>query len=171
MVKLDPGTVRALQAAVVTQNHQPAINSAQLAAAQSQTVATADEEALVHDQAEAASTAANQAAASKQLATDRAALTVAGAENQAAQGRLAADRKKLRGLAVAVYTGALTSPEPAALYNLQTAQQALSDRAEVEVVAGIVVNDLDADTTLAAATAAGTIRLRWPWSRLIRPAW
>ena len=152
MVKLDPGTVRALQAAVVTQNHQPAINSAQLAAAQSQTVATADEEALVHDQAEAASTAANQAAASRQLATDRAALTVAGAENQAAQGRLAADRKKLRGLAVAVYTGALTSPEPAALYNLQTAQQALSDRAEVEVVAGIVVNDLDADTTLAAAT-------------------
>ncbi len=151
VVKLDPAIVRALQAAVVTQNHQPAIDSAQLAAAQSQTVATADEEALVHDQAEAASTAADQAAASKQLATDRAVLTVAAAENQAAQDRLATDRKKLRGLAVAVYTGALTSPEPAALYNLQTAQQALSDRAEVEVVAGMVVNDLDADTVTAAA--------------------
>ena len=104
---------------MVTQNHQPAIDSAQLAAAESQTVATANEEALVHDQAEAASTAADQAAASKQLATDRAVLTVATAENQAAQDRLATDRKKLRGLAVAVYTGALTSPEPAALYNLQ----------------------------------------------------
>jgi Mannosyl-glycoprotein endo-beta-N-acetylglucosaminidase len=154
VVKLDPATIRALQAAVVTQDNQPAIDSAQLAAAQSQSVATADEEALLHDEAQAASTAANEAAAGRQLAADEADLTVATAKNQAAQDRLAVDRSKLRGLAVAVYTGALTSPEPASLYNLQTAQDALSARAEVEVVAGTVVSNLDADT-LAAAAAGG----------------
>jgi Mannosyl-glycoprotein endo-beta-N-acetylglucosaminidase len=150
---LDPATILSAQKAVVTQDHQPAIQGAQLAATESATVASQAEVALVHDHVEAAAAASTEAADRRQLAVGRAALLAASGANQAAQARLAGDRARLRALALAVYTGALTSPEPQSLYSLETEQEAVIDRAEVGVVAGVVVRDLHVDTVTAAATA------------------
>ena len=90
--------------------------------------------------------------AARQLAADQAAL-------QARHERRRAGQRPARpgtgldcgGLALGLYTGALTAPQPAALRDLTTAQNAAIDSGEVNVVAQVVVTNLGADIQAVAA--------------------
>ncbi len=143
--------IRAEQAALVSQAHQVAIDVADLEVTTAQTTVAIDQLTLHGDRADASATAGAADAAQNQLASDLADFADATAVNQAAQGRLALDRDQLRGLALGVYTGALTGPEPPALESLATQQEADVARGEAEIVAEVVVKNLHADVTAGAS--------------------
>jgi N-acetylmuramoyl-L-alanine amidase len=137
----------------VTLDHQAAIDAATRAVTASEGTVASTQSSLDGEQARAAAAAAQEAAAQAQLFADQSALTVAAAANQAAQARVAADRKRLRGLALEVYTGAVTGPQPAAMQTLAADQQAATGRAEFGAVAEVTVSNLHSDVTGAAAAA------------------
>jgi hypothetical protein len=142
--------IRAQQAAIITQAHRVAIELAGLAVSGAQMEVASDQATLQSDQTQAAVAAAAAAAARIQFQSDSSALTRATERNAAAQSRLALDRVQLRGLAIGVYTGALTGPQPGALESLPGQQLADLGRGEAEIVAQYVVSNLHADVTGAA---------------------
>jgi hypothetical protein len=143
--------IRAAQAAVVTQAHQVPIEFAALAVNQAENAVSGDQQTLAQDQAQAAAAAATEQTAANRLTVDQAALLQADTQDHVAAALLAADRARLRGLALGVYTGALTGPQPAAVQSLTSDQNAAIDGGEVNVVAQIVVSNLGIDTAAAAA--------------------
>jgi hypothetical protein len=144
--------IRAEQADLVTRAHQVAIYLADLGVSAAQTAVMSDQLRLQTDQAQAAATAEAADGAQNRLASDQVSLSAAAAANQAAQGRLALDRDQLRGLALGVYTGAFTGPQPATLDSLGAEQEADIGRGEAEIVADVVVKNLHTDVTGARST-------------------
>ena len=142
--------IRSQQAAIITQAHRVAIEVADLAVSGAQVAVARDQLALQTDQTQAAAAAAAASAGRDRLQADSLALARASQSNSAAQGRLALDRDQLRGLALAVYTGALTGPQPVALQSLPGQQEADVGRGEAEIVAQFVVANLHSDVTGAA---------------------
>ena len=147
---VDLAAIRSAQAAAVTQRHQSSIAFAALAVSGSELAASRDQSTAAQAQAQAAAVQAIAAAAGARLGSDRASLLQATTVDRAAHSRLAKDRARLRGLALGVYTGALTGPQPATVQSLTTDQQAAIDGGEVDVVAQVVVTNLAADTRAAA---------------------
>lgn len=118
---------------------------AELAVSGSELKVATDRQTLADEQAQARAASAVEARAASRLAADQAALRLATNADRRATSRLAGDRARLHGLAVGLYTGALTAPQPAALRDLNTAQNAAIDGGEVNVVAQVVVSNLGAD--------------------------
>jgi hypothetical protein len=147
---VDLAAIRSAQAAAVTQRHQSSIAFAALAVSGSELAAGRDQSTAAQAQAQAAAAQAIAVAAGARLGSDRASLLQATTVDRAARTRLAEDRARLRGLALGVYTGALTGPQPATVQSLTTDQQAAIDGGEVDVVAQVVVTNLAADTRAAA---------------------
>ena len=137
--------IRAAQVAVISQRFQLATVSAELAVSGSELKVASDQQTLASDQAQASAAIAVEERAAGVLAADQAALQVATSADQQATSRLAGDRARLRGLALGLYTGALTAPPPPTLQDLATAQAAAIDGGEVNVVAQVVVASLSAD--------------------------
>jgi hypothetical protein len=142
--------IRAQQAALIAEAHRVAIEVADLAVSGSEVAVARDQLALQTDQTQAAAAAAAASAGRYRLEADSLALARASQSNTAAQGRLALDRAQLRGLALAVYTGALTGPQPVDLQSLPGQQEADLGRGEAEIVAQFVVSNLHSDVTGAA---------------------
>ena len=142
--------IRSAQAAAVTQRHQPSIALAGLAVSESELAASRDQSTAARAQAQAAAVQAIAATAGARLGSDQASLLQAATVDRTANSRLGEDRARLRGLALGVYTGALTGPQPATLQSLTTDEQAAFDGGEVDVVAQVVVTNLAADTSAAA---------------------
>jgi hypothetical protein len=149
----DVAAIRSAETAVVTHDHQAALDLAGRAVNLAQAALTGDRLNLQNVEQQAAAAASAEAAATSQLATDRAAQFLAGAANQAAEARLALDRDRLRGLVLGLYTGAVTGPQPITLQSLGSDQQAAFGRGEAQVVAEFTVKDLHLDVA-AGQTAA-----------------
>ncbi len=147
---VDLAAIRSAQAAVVTQRHQASIAFAALAVSGSELAASQDQSTAALARAQAAAVQAIAAAAGDRLGSDRAVLVQAATVDRVANDHLAEDRARLRWLALGVYTGALTGPQPATVQSLTTDQQAAIDGGEVDVVAQVVVANLAADTRAAA---------------------
>ncbi len=137
--------IRAEQVTVISQRFQLSTVSAELAVSGSELKVASDQQTLASDQAQASAATAIEERAAGQLAADQAALQVATRADQQATSRLAGDQARLRGLALGLYTGALTAPPPPTLRDLATAQAAAIDGGEVNVVAQVVVSSLGAD--------------------------
>jgi hypothetical protein len=144
--------IQSEQAAVVTQRHQRAINLAELAVAELTRAVSDDQSALSGANQAAAEAADTRAAALSQLGADQDALAAAIADQQAAHVQVAADRNQLRAIAVGLYTGEITNPQPASVVQLEADQQSAIDTGEVEVVAGVVVKDVRLDVQRAEAS-------------------
>jgi hypothetical protein len=142
----------------VTQAHQGAVVLSELALSASQTALGRDRLTLEHDQQQAAAATSAAAAARNQLSADQGALLAAGATDQEARARVARDRERLRGLALGLYTGVTTGPQPASIQTLAYDQQAVIDQGEAEVVAQWTVSNFHADR--ASATAADSLYQR-----------
>ncbi len=145
------GSIAAEQRAVVKMNHQLPIGEDQFAVDQLDAVVAGDQQAMAAANADAAAAASRLQDATTRLAADTAALDAAGAALTAAEVRLSGDRAALRSIAVGMYTGQLTDPQPSSLHALEAEQQKIIDVAEVEAVTGIVGANLKRD--LATATA------------------
>jgi hypothetical protein len=135
----------------VTQGYQGAIDLSELALSAYQTALARDRLTLEHDQQQAAAATSAAAAARVQLSAGQDALAVATASDQEARARVAQDRERLRGLALGLYTGALTGPQDSSVQTLGYDQQAAIDQGEAEVVAEWTVNNFHADVASAAA--------------------
>ena len=156
---LDLATLRSEQQAVVTADHRPAIAKARFAVDELTNTVSGDQDALRSAaDAQARARAAQQAAAAR-LSQDRAALTSAVATVGADDARLAHDRAALRSIAIGLYTGQITDPQPTSLHALETDQQQVIYSAEVETVAGVVDSNLGRDLTAARAAARDRARV------------
>jgi hypothetical protein len=150
---LDATSIRSEQQAVVEANHRQPMNAARSAVSQFGADVAGASAAVDHDQAAQAEAEATAAAAAARLGGDRAALDRAISDVAAAGLRLAGDRAQLRVIAIGMYTGALTNPQPASLQQLEAEQQQVIDSAEVGVVAQQVTAHVRSDlTTLTADT-------------------
>jgi hypothetical protein len=138
--------------AVVTQGHQVAVDLSELALSAYQTALAREQSTLGLDQHQAAAATSAAAAARDQLSVDQDALIAAGASDQDARARVAQDRERLRGLALGLYTGAMTGPQAPSVQTLVYDQQAAIDQGEAEVVAQWTVKNFRTD--LASAGAA-----------------
>jgi hypothetical protein len=136
---------------VVTQAHQGAVELSELALSVSQTALARDRLTQENDQQQAAAATSAAAAAHDQLSADQSALLAASATDQEGRARVARDRQRLRGLALGLYTGATTGPQPASIQTLAYDQQAVIDQGEAEVVARLTVGNFHADRASAAA--------------------
>ncbi len=143
--------IAADQQAVVRQSHQLPISEARFLVDQLDSVVTADQQALNGATSEASAAAARLRDAGVRLAGDTAALGAANVALDADRVRLAADRRALRSIAVGMYTGQLTNPQPTSLRALEAEQQKVIDAAEVETVTGVVFGHLRRDLTTEAA--------------------
>lgn len=137
--------LRAEQDMVVARNHQGAIDLAQLAVSETAATVAGDQAAVASDQAVQERAAGALVAASARLSVDHAALVAATAHRRQADATVAADRTRLRAIAIGMYTGALTNPQPASLRELEAEQQQVIDAAEVGLVAKVVDADLHSD--------------------------
>ena len=137
--------IRAAQVTVISQRFQLSTQFGELAVSGSELQLAEAEQRLANDQAQVSTATAIQDTAARLLANDRAALQVALSADQQASARLDGDRARLRGLALGLYTGALTAPQPSALRSLTTAQTAAIASTEVNVVAQVVVSSLSGD--------------------------
>ncbi len=139
------------QQAVVRQSHQLPISEDRFLVDQLDSVITTDQQALQKATSEASGAAGRLRDASSRLAGDTAALGSANVALDADRARLAADRRALRYIAVGMYTGQLTNPQPTSLRALEAEQQKVIDAAEVETVTGVVFGHLRQDLTAEAA--------------------
>lgn len=155
---LDVATIRSQQQAVVEMDHEVPIGEAQFAVDQMTAAIGADQQALAGARSAAAEAVARLQDATSRLASDSTALAAAVSAVGADEARLAADRAALRSIAVGMYTGQLTDPQPASLAQLEAEQQKVIDTAEVETVTGVVAANLGRD--LAAASADGRRQAR-----------
>jgi flagellum-specific peptidoglycan hydrolase FlgJ len=153
-------SIRAEQDNLVTANHQAPLGLARLAVSEFTADTQKAAQAVAADRTAQTSAEARSAAAAARLGGDRSALAAAVTALARADQRLADDRAQLRVIAVGMYTGALTNPQPSSLQQLEAEQARIIDSAEVAVVAGVVDGhvhtDLDTaavDTRRQAATA------------------
>jgi hypothetical protein len=138
------------QQSVVSMDHRGPIALAQLAV--SEFTATVDRDrasVAVEDVARAEAAAAMDEAITR-LSDARSALDAATDAYGRAESLLTSDRARLRAIAVGLYTGALTDPQPASLNALEADQEQVIDTAEVELVAGVVDAHLRTDLAVAA---------------------
>ncbi|MBV9662197.1 MAG: glucosaminidase domain-containing protein [Acidimicrobiales bacterium] len=139
---VDVSSIQALQAAVVNQRHQPAISGAQVAVTETTRSVADDTAALAADRETAANATATRDAALSRLGTDQSDVVAATTALEAANVQLANDRAELRALAVGLYTGQITNPQPASVEQLEANQQAVLDTGQIEVVARVVVTNV-----------------------------
>ncbi len=150
---LNPSSIRSQQDNVVTANHQGPLSLAQLAVSEFSSAVTTDTNAVAADRAAQATAAARAAAAATRLSSDRSVLAAAVSALDQANGRLSTDRHELRDIAVGMYTGALTNPQPVGVQALEAEQQQVIDAAEVELVARVVEGHLRQDLATATTDA------------------
>lgn len=148
---LDDSSILTEQQQVVAAAHQGPLALARLAVGEFTADTQRDDQAVAGDQAAQARAEATAAAAATRLTSDRAALAAADRALAGAQAQLADDRARLAEIAVGMYTGALTDPQPASLQQLEADQIQAIDAAEVEVVAGVVDGHVHGDLLVAAA--------------------
>ena len=143
----DVSSIRAEQAAVVTSNHQGPLSVARLAVAEFAAGVKRDAATVASDWASEAAARARADAAAARLESDRRLLAAAVYAVSGDQARLQQDRTRLRAIAVGMYTGEATNPQPSSLHQLEAEQTQMIAAAEVEVVAGVVDRNLHADIT------------------------
>ena len=154
----DLAALQSEQQAVVTANHQGPIARARLSVDTLTNSVLADQQVLDSVENDATRALSSQQAATARLATDRSALNAATAALEAADARLAQDRRALRSIAIGMYTGELTDPQPTSLQSLEANQKQAIYSAEIETVAGVV--DADAGRDLRATRAATAQRAK-----------
>ncbi len=150
---LDASTIRVEQNNVITANHQGPLALARLAVAEFTSAVARDSGAVAADRSAQAVATARADAAVARLSSDHAVLAAAVAARTEADQTLAGDRARLRVIAIGMYTGALTDPQPTALHELEAEQTKIIDAAEAQVVADVVVGHLHADLVTAASDA------------------
>jgi hypothetical protein len=163
---VDETALRADQVAVVTGDHQPAIDGASRRLAADGTAMADDQTTLATDRAAVASDAAGMVADRSAVAADAADLGRALTAHGAAVAALAGDRRRLRGVAVVLYEGlpdsatTLTStPEPTP--NLVDAQNEAAYAALLVDDAVVAIDGhVGADLAATDTTAAQVRRLR-----------
>ena len=138
-------SIQSQQDSVISANFQNPLQVARFAVNQFQANVDRDSAAVASDQATQASADAIAAAAAARLSGDQAKLTAAIAALQAAQAQLALDHAQLQLIAIGMYTGSLTNPQPASIQELQADQNQVIDADEVSVVARQVEDHVRAD--------------------------
>lgn len=141
----DPTGLRGEQLSLVAADHQGPLSVARLGVAELTAAVTRDTAALASDRTAEIAAAGRTAATAVRVSTDAGALAAATAALTDADGRLAGDRTQLRAIAVGMYTGALTDPQPTSLRQLEAEQSQIIDASEVAVVAGILDGHVHAD--------------------------
>lgn len=142
---VDLNALRAQQEAVVNLNHQVPIGEASFAVSGLQDRLAADRQALATADASASTAAGELAAAGAQLQRDQTGLEAATAAVQSDDARLISDRRALKGIAVALYTGQVTNPQPTGLHALASAQRTVIDTTEIETITALVGRNLQQD--------------------------
>ena len=148
---LDAVSILSEQQAVVEANHRGPVDAARAAVTQSGRNVASASAAVDQDRAAQTGAEATAAAAAARLGGDRAALGQSVSDLAAAARQLAGDRSQLRVLAIGMYTGALTNPQPTSLQQLEAEQQQVIDSAEVGLVAAQVSAHVHTDLTAVAA--------------------
>lgn len=126
-------------------NFQTPLQIARFAVSQFQSDVQRDSGAVASDQATQASADAIAAAAAARLSGDQAKSNAAIAALQAARTQLALDRSQLQLIAIGMYTGSLTNPQPASVQQLEADQQQVIDADEVALVARQVEDHVRTD--------------------------
>ncbi len=156
--QLENAAIRVRQQHVVTANHLLPLDLAQGAVSEYTADTQSDTQAVATDQGTQTAAAAALTAATTRLNGDRRTVTADTASLFRTEQALSLDRTRLAAIAMGMYTGALTNPQPANVQLLEEEQDRIIDTAEVEVVAGDVDSHLHGD--LAAARTATTRRDR-----------
>lgn len=146
-----PSTIGAQQAAVVAANFRQPLDLARFAVANYTVAAARDQQSVTTDQAVEVAAEARAGTAAARLAGDRETLAAATATLSSAERLLSGDRVRLRALAIGMYTGALTNPQPANALQLAGEQARIIDAAEAGVVAIVVDGHLHSDLGAVAA--------------------
>jgi hypothetical protein len=154
-------SIEAEQQSVVTANHQLPLSLARIAVNSFTNAIQQDIRAVAGDQAAQVRAEAAEAAATARLDRDQAELGRATVALDQANGRVADDRAKLGGIAIGLYTGGLTNPQPAGLPAPRTYEQQVLYSDEVAVVTGVVGRDLGADLAAAAADTRWRAGTAW----------
>ncbi|HET6964182.1 MAG TPA: glucosaminidase domain-containing protein [Acidimicrobiales bacterium] len=142
---LDASTIRAEQDNLIAADHQGPLSLARFVVAEFTSDVAHDNGAVAADRSAQAAATARADAARARLSSDRTVLAGAVAARTEADQTLAGDRARLRVIALGMYTGALTNPQPTTLHELEAEQTKIIDAAEAQVVAGVVVGHLHAD--------------------------
>lgn len=156
---LDVATLRSQQEAVVRLNHRLPLGEASFAVDQLDGAVGGDQRAMTAAEAAEQEATARMQQATARLGADRAQRAAVDAAVVADQSRLAADRAALRAIAVGLYTGEITNPQPTSLHSLEASQQKIIDAAEVETVTGVVDGNLNRDLAATAADQHRQVRL------------
>lgn len=138
-------SIQSQQDQVVAANYQGPMQIARFAVSQFQADVTHDRGAVAADQSTQNRADAIAAAAAARLSGDQAKLAAAVSALQAAQAQLVLDRSQLQLIAVGMYTGSLTNPQPASVQELQADQQQVIDADEVGLVAHQVEDHVRTD--------------------------
>lgn len=147
-------SIQQQQVQVVTLDHQAPISAAQNAVDVFTQAVDSDRQAVTDDQATAARAAAAVGQDTRRLDADQNALTSATAARRVADSTLAGDRARLAGIAIGVYTGALSAPSLHTIPNFQDAENQALDVTQVQLVAGIVDSNIHRDLTVDTADIA-----------------
>jgi hypothetical protein len=139
------GSIQGQQDRVVAANFQSPLEVARFAVSQFQAEVQRAGDAVASDRSTQAGADALAAAAAARLSGDQAKLASTIATLRAANEQLALDRSQLQLIAVGMYTGSLTNPQPASVQELQTEQQQVIDADEVGLVARQVENHVRSD--------------------------
>ena len=126
-------------------NYQNPMQIARFAVSQFQAQVQRAAGAVASDQSTQAGADAIAAAAAARLSGDQAKLAAAVTALQAANAQLAHDRSQLQLIAVGMYTGSLTNPQPASVQELEADQQQVIDADEVGLVAHQVEDHVRTD--------------------------
>jgi flagellum-specific peptidoglycan hydrolase FlgJ len=138
-------TIRSQQDHVVTAAHMIPLYAAGRAVDQFTTAIDRDIKAITADQAARTAAAAALTTATARLIADQSALAFDRTVLAAAHQALALDRARLGALAIAMYTGALTNPQPASPEDLPADQEQIIVNEEADIVAGQVDTHLHLD--------------------------
>ena len=151
---LDVATIESEQQAVVSRAFDNPLGGARFVVASLVSATGRDAGLLDADRTQQTGAVGAEDAATGRLSRDRSALAAAITAQRSADAALAADRARLRSIAVGLYVGDLTNPQPAGVQALATYEKAVMDNAEVDVVATVVDRTLAADHATALADAA-----------------
>ena len=130
---------------MVAANYQAPLSVARFGVAQLNAAMAHDAQALASDRSVQAAAQARAAQAAGRLAHDQGVLAGATTALTEAEDRLQGDRVQLRAIAIGMYTGAYTNPQPTSLRQLEAEQTQVIDAAEVGVVAGVVDSHVHSD--------------------------
>lgn len=144
-------TIRSQQDQVVTAAHIVPLDTARLAVARYTADTGRDERAVAADRTASTGAGLALSAAVARLAVERTALATDQAELAAERRTLALDQDRLRALAIGMYTGALTNPQPAGPEDLQADTEQIIDTDEADIVAGQVDSHLRRDQATVAS--------------------